>query len=84
MSKSYHEQTDQFQFEVRDLINKYSIGDADGPDKQVLDSPLEPRLNFQTIIGCLHSEATELSMMNIGTEMIIDDFEEGEDIPELL
>lgn len=84
MSKNYHEQTDQFQFELRDLINKYSIGDADGPDKLVLDSPLEPRLNFQTIIGCLHAEATELSMMNIETEMIIDDFEEDEDIPELL
>ena len=87
MSKDYHEQTDHFQFELKNLIDRFTIGDADGPDKEVMDSPLEPRLNFQTIIGCLYAEATELSMMNTGQlilESIDDDSVEDEDNLELL
>ena len=64
MSKDYHEQTDQFQFDLKNLIDKYTIGDADGPGKEVMDSPLEPRLNFQTIIGCMHIEMLDLVMIN--------------------
>ncbi len=78
MSKDYHEQTDQFQMELSDLINKYTIGDADSPDAEVLNSPLEPRLNFQTMIGCLHCEIQELVMTNAvesAIEIDPDDFE---------
>ena len=63
-AKDYHAQTDQFQFDLNALINKYTIGDTDGPDKEVMDSPLEPRLNFQTIIGCMHIEMQDLGMIN--------------------
>lgn len=82
MSKDYHEQTDQFQIELSDLINKYTIGDYDSPDKEVLNSPLEPRLNYQTLIGCLQCEMQELMM--IGMSQIItsdDDFAEEDDNP---
>lgn len=84
MSKDYHEQTDQFQMELSTLIDKYTIGDADGPDKEVMNSPLEPRLNFQTIIGCLHCEAQNLIMTNAVNESIdiIDDFDQDEDADE--
>ena len=70
MSKDYHEQTDQFQMELSTLIDKYTIGDADGPDKEVMNSPLEPRLNFQTIIGCLQCESQNLIMTNAVNEAI--------------
>ena len=78
MSKDYHEQTDQFQMELANLIDKYTRGDADGPNVEVMDSPLEPRLNFQTIIGCLHCEIQELTMTNMVQSAIQvdpDDFE---------
>ena len=82
MSKDYHEQTDQFQMELANLIDKYTTGDADSPDAKVLNSPLEPRLNFQTIIGCLHCEAHELAMTNAvqgAIEIDPDDFEASDD-----
>jgi hypothetical protein len=83
MSKDYHEQTDQFQMELANLIDKYTTGDADSPDAKVLNSPLEPRLNFQTIIGCLQCEAHELTMTNAvqgAIEIDPDDFEALDDI----
>jgi hypothetical protein len=80
MSKDYHEQTDQFQMELANLIDKYTIGDADSPDAEVLNSPLEPRLNFQTIIGCLQCEAQNLIMTNAVNEAIeFDELDEGDD-----
>lgn len=80
MSKDYHEQTDQFQMELSNLIDKYTIGDADNPDAEVLNSPLEPRLNFQTIIGCLQCEAQNLIMTNAVNEAIeFDELDEGDD-----
>ena len=87
MSKDYHEQTDQFQMELSTLIDKYTIGDADGPDKEVMNSPLEPRLNFQTIIGCLQCEAQNLIMTNavneaINLDEIIEDLGLDEDADE--
>ena len=81
MSKNYHEQTDQFQIELSDLINKYTIGDQDSPDKEVLNSPLEPRLNYQTLIGCMHCEIQELMMVGMSYEFSDDDFAEGGDNP---
>lgn len=84
MSKCYHEQTDQFQMELANLIDKYTRGDADGPDAKVMNSPLEPRLNFQTIIGCLHCEMQELTMTNMvqsAIEVDPDDFEALDDTP---
>jgi hypothetical protein len=84
MSKDYHEQTDQFQMELANLIDKYTTGDADSPDAKVLNSPLEPRLNFQTIIGCLHCEIQELVMTNsiqAAIEIDPDDFEASDGIP---
>jgi len=81
MSKDYHEQTDQFQIELSDLINKYTTGDADSPSKEVLNSPLEPRLNFQTIIGCLHCEAQELMMTGMTQIFSDDDIAEDEYSP---
>ena len=74
MSKDYHEQTDQFQIELSDLINKYTIGNQDSPEKEVLNSPLEPRLNFQTLIGCLQCEMQELMMTGMSQEFTDDDF----------
>ena len=84
VSKDYHAQTDQFQMELSALIDKYTVGDADGPDKEVMNSPLEPRLNFQTIIGCLHCEAQNLIMLNAVNESIdiIDDLDRDEDADE--
>jgi len=81
MSKDYHEQTDQFQIELTDLINKYTIGDKDSPEKEVLNSPLEPRLNFQTLIGCLQCEMQELMMVGMSQEFTDDDFAEEGDNP---
>jgi hypothetical protein len=81
MSKDYHEQTDQFQIELSDLINKYTIGDQDSPEKEVLNSPLEPRLNFQTLIGCLQCEMQELMMTGMSQEFTDDDFAEEGDSP---
>ena len=81
MSKDYHEQTDQFQIELSDLINKYTIGDQDSPEKEVLNSPLEPRLNFQTLIGCLQCEMQELMMTGMSQEFSDDDFAEEGDSP---
>ena len=81
MSKDYHEQTDQFQIELSDLINKYTIGDQDSPEKEVLNSPLEPRLNFQTLIGCLQCEMQELMMTGMSQEFSDDDFAEEDDNP---
>lgn len=83
MDKDYHEQTDQFEMELSSLIDKYTLGDADGPDKEVMNSPLQPRLNFQTIIGCLIVQATELSNINALTEIIDDDSAEDEGSPSL-
>lgn len=80
MSKDYHEQTDQFQMDLSNLIDKYTIGDADGPDKEVMNSPLEPRLNFQTIIGCLQCESQNLIMTNAVNEAVsLDEMIEGLD-----
>ena len=81
-SKDYHEQTDQFQMELANLIDKYTRGDTDGPDAEVMNSPLEPRLNFQTIIGCLHCEMQDLVMTNAvqaAIEVDPDDFEALDD-----
>lgn len=75
-SKDYHEQTDQFQMELANLINKYTIGDADGPNAEVMNSPLEPRLNFQTMIGCLHCEIQDMVMMNAVQEFNDDSAED--------
>lgn len=81
MSKDYHAQTDQFQYDLNALIDKYTIGDADGPDKKVLDSPLEPRLNFQTIIGCMHIEMQDLVMINHVNEALDAELDEDADSP---
>ena len=82
MSKDYHEQTDQFQMELSNLIDKYTSGDADSPDAKVLDSPLEPRLNFQTIAGCLLFEGMQLMMTNAVSFSLEDFLDEEGDIPE--
>lgn len=81
MSKDYHEQTDQFQIELSNLINKFTIGDADGPDVEVMDSPLEPRLNYQTLIGCLQCEMQELMMTGMSQVFSDDDLAEEGDNP---
>jgi len=81
MSKDYHAQTDQFQYDLNALIDKYTIGDADSPDKKVLDSPLEPRLNFQTIIGCMHIEMQDLVMINHVSEDLDAELDEDDDNP---
>jgi len=77
MSKDYHEQTDQFEMELDNLITKYTQGDADSPDAEVLNSPLEPRLNHQTMAGCMYKVATLLLMEN--AVMISDDDSDGEE-----
>ena len=64
--------------ELSNLIDKYTTGDTDSPDAKVLDSPLEPRLNFQTIIGCLQCEATELMMTN-AVSVSLEDFLDEDD-----
>ena len=82
MSKDYHAQTDQFEMDLDNLIIKYSEGDADSPDAEVLNSPLEPRLNHQTMAGCMFKVATLLLMEN--AVMISDDeFDEEGDTPSL-
>ncbi len=81
MSKDYHEQTDQFQIELSNLINKFTIGDADGPDVEVMDSPLEPRLNYQTLIGCLQCEMQELMLTGMSQVFSDDDLAEEGDNP---
>jgi hypothetical protein len=80
MSKDYHEQTDQFEMELDNLITKYTEGDADSPEAEVLNSPLEPRLNFQTMAGCLLFEAMQLMMTNAVT-FNDDEFDEEGDTP---
>lgn len=66
--------------DLSNLIDKYTIGDADGPDKEVMNSPLEPRLNFQTIIGCLQCESQNLIMTNAVNEAVsLDELIEGLD-----
>jgi hypothetical protein len=81
MSKDYHEQTDQFEMDLENLITKYTEGDADSPDAKVLNSPLEPRLNHQTMAGCMHKVATLLLMENAVMISDDDDFAGEEDNP---